>query len=208
MNPAHPSPVTPTPLHFRFAAEADVTAVVTLVQSAFRGEASRTGWTTEADLLNGQRTDAGKVTEAIASAGCRILLAEQSGALVASAVLADMGDSTYLGMLAVQPGRQGTGIGRLMLAEAERLAHEAFAAPAIRITVIAQRRELIDWYERRGYQQTGECEPFPYGDVRSGLPRRDDLYFVILTKMLGPVYFAASDVTPSRSTAGSARPKR
>lgn len=163
-------------------------AVVALVESAYRGDASRAGWTTEADLLDGQRTDAGKVSEAITDPRSRILLAEDGpaslGSLVGSLLLAMEDRDVYLGMFAVRPLRQGAGIGRLMLDEAERLAREEMDAEGARMTVIAQRPELIEWYERRGYRRTGERADFPYGDVRFGRPKRDDLYFVVLRKSL------------------------
>src|SRR5436189_576814 len=105
-------------MQFRRATLADVPAIVSLVESAYRGEASRVGWTTEADLLDGQRTDAGKVSEIIDSPRSRVLLAEQAGEILASLMLADEVPDAYVGMFAVQPGRQGTGIGRHLLAEA------------------------------------------------------------------------------------------
>ena len=171
-------------LRFRRATLGDVPAVVALVESAYRGDASRAGWTTEADLLDGQRTDAGKVTIAVTDPDSRILLAERSGDLVGSMLLAMEDGDVYLGMFAVRPLLQGTGIGRNMLDEAERIGREEMGAAGARMTVIAQRPELIEWYERRGYQQTGEREEFPYGDIRFGAPRRGDLYFVVLRKTL------------------------
>ena len=87
-------------------------------------------------------------------------------------------------MFAVRPGLQGGGIGGEMLAHAEAYARMAFAATSIEMTVIGQREELIAWYERRGYERTGETRPFPYGDERFGVPRRDDLHFVVLAKSL------------------------
>lgn len=163
----------------------DVDAVVALVESAFRGDSSRMGWTTEADMIGGQRTDAEKVSELIAEPGTRIVLAEQGGTLVGSMVLKVEESSVYLGMFAVQPRLQGTGIGKQLLVEAERLARNELRKTTLRITVIAQRPELVAWYERHGYQRTGRREPFPYGDVRYGLPNRDDLYFVELRKGVG-----------------------
>ena len=53
---------------------------------------------------------------------------------------------------------------------------------ALRMTVIDVRDELIAWYERRGYRRTGIRKPFPYGDTRFGVPRRDDLRFEVLEK--------------------------
>jgi ribosomal protein S18 acetylase RimI-like enzyme len=87
-------------------------------------------------------------------------------------------------MFSVQPVRQGEGVGHQLLAEAERLARDEWAATAMVMTVIAQRAELIAWYERRGYRRTGETEPFPYGNERYGVPRRPDLVFAVLAKPL------------------------
>ena len=87
-------------------------------------------------------------------------------------------------MFAVDPGEQGSGLGKQVLAEAERIARDGWHCRAMRMTVIVQREELIAWYERRGYRRTGEYQPFPYGDERFGIPRRDDLRFEVLRKEL------------------------
>jgi GNAT superfamily N-acetyltransferase len=171
-------------LSFRVAQHDDVAVINALVQSAFRGDDSRQGWTTEADLLDGQRTDPDAVAEIVDSANGLILLAEERGALVACCQLEDRGDgSAYFGMLSVRPGLQAGGIGRAIVAEAERRA-AAFPASRMRMTVIRQRADLIAWYERRGYRLTGETHPFPYGDERFGLPKVADLEFVVLEKEL------------------------
>jgi GNAT superfamily N-acetyltransferase len=86
----------------------------------------------------------------------------------------------------VRPGAQGQGWGGQILAEAERLAREDFGAASMIMTVLAQRRDLIAWYERRGYRRTGDSKPFPYGDERFGIPRRPDLSFVVLARRLRP----------------------
>jgi ribosomal protein S18 acetylase RimI-like enzyme len=87
-------------------------------------------------------------------------------------------------MFAVQPGLQRGGIGKAVLAEAERLVREEWRLPLMRMTVIDLREELIAWYERRGYRSTGETLPFPATDPRFGLPKRDDLRFAVLEKDL------------------------
>ncbi|WP_460303405.1 GNAT family N-acetyltransferase [Actinocorallia aurea] len=142
------------------------------------------GWTTEADLLDGQRTDPGAVEELLEFAGSRVLLAERDGVLVACCHLERRGESAYFGMFAVRPGEQGAGVGRAVLAEAERAAAEEWGAREMQMTVITLRAELIAWYERRGYRRTGEIRPFPYGDTRFGVPRRPDLDFSVLVKPL------------------------
>jgi ribosomal protein S18 acetylase RimI-like enzyme len=174
------------PWRFRDATVEDIPDVVALVESAYRGEASRAGWTTEADLLDGQRTDADAVRGIITSSRSRMLLSTApDGRLLACCQLERRdGEVCYFGMFAVSPVLQGGGIGRSLLAEAERIAHEEWGAQTMQMTVIAQRRDLISWYERRGYVTTGESRPFPQGDERFGVPRRDDLSFDVLVRPL------------------------
>lgn len=172
-------------LTFRHASATDVEAIVALVESAYRGEASRAGWTTEADLLDGQRTDAAAVADILRSPGSTMLLADADGALVGCCQLERRaGGEAYFGMFSVRPGQQAQGLGRQLLAEAERIAADEWAARRMVMTVLAQRHELIAWYERRGYWVTGERKPFPYGDERFGIPQRPDLVFVVLAKPL------------------------
>ncbi len=170
---------------FRTATEADVPALVALVESAYRGEASRGGWTTEADLLDGQRTDPEGVTEVIRGGNSRMVAVEADGELVACCQLERREGHAYFGMFAVRPGLQGGGLGKAVLAEAERLVRDEWGAGELHMTVITAREDLIAWYERRGYRRTGELSPFPYGDERFGLPRRADLEFELLVKKLG-----------------------
>jgi len=171
-------------LAFRLATVLDVPAVVALVESAYRGDASRTGWTTEADILDGQRTDAAAVTAVVADPAGVLLLAESAGELVACCHLENRGDHAYFGMFAVHPGLQGSGVGKAVIAEAERVAAGDWRVGEMHMTVISVRDELIAWYERRGYARTGKMSPFPYGDERFGVPLRDDLQFELLVKPL------------------------
>ena len=206
--PTNSLPAVPT-LAFRTATPADVDAIVALVESAYRGDASRLGWTTEADFLDGRRTGADDVLTQIERPQSRMLLAEQSGILLACAHVAidtlthheTVGQAVpqagsaidpvttetrtaYFGMFSVRPGLQNAGIGKAVLAEAERIACDEWQLSTMQMTVIDIRTELIAWYERRGYRRTGITKPFPYGDARFGLPKRNDLRFEILEKTL------------------------
>lgn len=172
-------------LAIRDATPADVPAIVALVESAYRGDSSRAGWTTEADLLEGQRVDQQGVHEIVTKPGSRVLLASSaSGELLACAHLERQGNACYFGMFSVKPTAQGGGIGNRMLVEAERIARDEWLCEAMQMTVISIRTDLIPWYERRGYRRTGRFKPFPYGDERFGIPKRDDLRFEMLEKAL------------------------
>lgn len=171
-------------IRFRTASEADIGAIVPLVESAYRGDASRKGWTTEADLLDGQRIDPTTLGEVIAKPSSRVVLVERDGELIGCVHVERVGDDGYFGMFSISPTLQGGGLGNTLLAEAERIAREDFGCARMTCTVISIRRELIEWYERRGYRSTGEYKPFPYGDERFGLPKRDDLRFEVFAKDL------------------------
>ncbi|WP_171162893.1 GNAT family N-acetyltransferase [Streptomyces sp. I05A-00742] len=178
---AHPAQDRPV---IRTATAADVPALVPLIESAYRGDASRVGWTTEADLLDGRRTDEEGVGAVVAAEGSRVLLLEDTDGPVACCHIEHRGDHAYFGMFAVRPATQGAGLGKVVLAEAERVARAEWGVQRMHMTVIRQRDELIAWYERRGYRRTGRMSPFPYGDERFGIPRRDDLEFELLVKDL------------------------
>jgi GNAT superfamily N-acetyltransferase len=169
------------------ASSDDLPAIAALVNSAYRGDASRQGWTTEADYLDGQRTDAATLAADLAdnpAAELLMLRDEPGGPLLGTVWLEPAAAGAwYLGMLTVRPDLQDRQLGRALLEAAE--AHAAGrGARRIRMTVVNIRDTLIAWYVRRGYAPTGETAPFPYDDQRFGIPRRDDLEFVVLERGL------------------------
>ncbi len=172
-------------LTFRIAGLDDLPTLHALIESAYRGDSARLGWTHEADLLGGQRTDVEDLTAILTDPGRLMLIASQGDALVGCVQLADEGDGlAYLGMLSIEPRLQGAGLGRALVTAAEGEVVRRFAADRMRMTVIRQRAELIAWYERRGYVLTGAEAPFPMDDERFGLPKRRDLAFVVMEKTL------------------------
>ena len=173
-----------TELHFRAATPTDLDAIVGLVTSAYRGDSSRAGWTTEADFLDGNRIDREVLLADIERPRSCVLLAERDGELLACAHVGEEEGAGYFGMFSVVPGLQGGGIGKQVLAECERIARDEWLLPTMRMTVIDIRNELIAFYERREYRRTGIFKPFPYGDERFGQPLRDDLRFEVLEKPL------------------------
>jgi ribosomal protein S18 acetylase RimI-like enzyme len=171
-------------LPIRPAGPADSPALVGLINSAYRGDSSKLGWTTEADLLGGQRADPELLQAIIESPEAVILVHEDEAGLAACVHLERQADACYLGMLTIRPTQQARGLGTRLLDAAEAFARTHFRSRCMVMTVIVQRTELIAWYERRGYGRTGERRPFPYGDQRFGLPKRPDLEFEVLRKPL------------------------
>ena len=172
-------------MQFRVATVGDLSAVHALVTSGYRGDSARRGWTHEADLLGGQRIDVDGLRAMVTDPRSDILLGFEGEKLVACVqVVAKADQRGYLGMLTVDPTRQAGGLGRQVIAEAERYVKAVWGCRTMEMTVIVQRAELIAYYERRGYRNTGRREPFPLDDERFGLPFRRDLEFVVMEKTL------------------------
>jgi predicted N-acetyltransferase YhbS len=170
----------------RAATRADIPALHALIESAYRGDSARQGWTHEADLLDGQRTDPASLTEIIDDPDQRILMALDGSDIIGCVQIARKENGkSYLGLLSVDPRRQATGLGKQLIAAAEHAAATYFGAHLIELTAIKQRSELLAYYNRRGYSATGEERPFPFGDERFGLPRTSELVFVVLAKNIG-----------------------
>jgi ribosomal protein S18 acetylase RimI-like enzyme len=161
----------------------DAGQIAVLVNSAYRGESSRQGWTTEADLLAGRRTDAEEIMQLIASAGSMILLCKSEAELVGSVHVQKQADQVDLGMLAVNPSLQGKGLGKHLLLAAELEAQRIWDINKSVLSVISCRDELIAFYERRGYRRTGVSKTFPV-NPELWTPTVADLQLEILEKVL------------------------
>ena len=168
-------------LGFRFAGAADAPALEAHIQSAYRGEESRRGWTTEADLIEGQRTKVVEIEAIIAEPEARFIMAFDGPTLAGCALIRNEGGQGYFGMFAVSPGLQGSGHGNQIIAHAEGSARSLWNCATLMMTVISLREELIAWYERRGYKQVG-TRPFPFS--REPGARRTDFHFVVLSKAI------------------------
>ena len=171
--------------HISLATYADITAITSLLNSAYRGENSKQGWTTEAHLIGGNiRTNEESLQQVMDSAGSVILkYLDTDQQIVGCVNLQQKNGKIYLGMFSVSPLLQGFGIGKQLLKAAEEYAVQ-LNVPAIFMQVISQRTELIDWYKRYGYQETGERIPFN----EDGLTGKhlQPLEFMILEKTMQP----------------------
>lgn len=172
-----------SPLSFRNAQLADVPHIVALVNSAYRGESSRAGWTTEAELLDGVRTYDDEIASLINTPHSLILIGLVGEEIIASMHLQLVSDAAFLGMFAVKPMGQAAGVGKAMMAEAEAVVKREWAAKKILMDVISVRAELIAFYERRGYVRTGKLKDFP---VSKDLwkPKAKDLMLARMEKNL------------------------
>ncbi len=166
---------------FRKAAPTDAERIATLINSAYRGEHSKLGWTTEAELLDGRRTDTEEILRLIAKPDSLVLLCLEKQEIIGSVHIEKAGDQAILGLFVVEPGLQGRGLGKRLLAFAEQTAQQEFGVSRICMAVITLRDELIAFYERRGYVRTGVKKPFP---VNAALwtPKVPGLRFEILEK--------------------------
>jgi len=171
-------------IRMRAAGPDDAEAISALVNSAYRGESSKAGWTTEAELVGGQRTDPSLIRMRLSGLENAILLIHEREALSGCVLLQNKADRAYLGMLTVQPTLQAAGLGKHLLAFAEDWVKRQWKLTRIEMTVIRKRKELVAWYVRRGYRDTGRREPFPYGDEKFGIPKVPDLDFIVMEKLL------------------------
>lgn len=168
------------------ATPADVPALHALVERAYRGDTARAGWSHEADLLTGPRTSEEELAGFIEDPSRQLLVWREHGVIRACVLLWDRGEGlAYLGMLTVDPALQGDGLGKRLLAAAEGYARSAMRASRMEMQVFSRRRELLSFYERRGYQPTGERRPFPYEQWPQAGALFEDLEFVVLEKKLG-----------------------
>ena len=165
------------------ADEKDITSLVALMDSAYRGENSKQGWTSEADLFIGnKRTDETTVANLIKKPGSVFLKYLNEERVLEGCVFLHKKDNRiYLGMFSVSPSAQGKGIGKKLLVAADHYAKEHNCS-SIYMTVITVREELIAWYERNGYQKTGKVLPFSV-DERYGIPTQS-LEMLVLEKHL------------------------
>ena len=159
---------------------ADAAELSALINSAYRGETSKKGWTTEADLLEGTRTSEEELISIIASSNHYLLKFIRDEKIIGSVLLIAKKEVLYLGMLTVSPELQNSGIGKQLLQAAEQLAQQ-LELSRIQMTVIGIRKELLAWYIRNGYEDTGVREPFPFGEGDKALTS-EPLDFIVLEK--------------------------
>ncbi|MFV8377047.1 GNAT family N-acetyltransferase [Flavobacterium sp. LB1P71] len=158
----------------------DVCLLNTLINSAYRGESSKKGWTTEANILEGLRTTEKELIETIHDPKNTILKYTEDEQIIGCVLLMEKTQQLYLGMLTVSPKLQNSGVGKKLLQQAAIHA-SGLGLPKIVMTVISVREELITWYKRNGYEDTGAREPFPTSDVHIPITE-EPLEFIVLEK--------------------------
>lgn len=174
-----------TEIRFAFASPADVSQLAPLIERAYRGPEAAKGWTNEAEILTGPRSSPAEIEGLIRDPDARFVTALDNDRIVACALIRREDDGSYFGMFAIDPDRQGSGLGKLMMAQCEAAAQQLWGALSMRLTVICLRESLIQWYERRGYVQTGEREPFVFDSARGAT--RTDFDLTVLRKQLPPM---------------------
>jgi GNAT superfamily N-acetyltransferase len=180
-----------TELSFRYAVEADVSPLVALIERAYRGPETAGSWVSEAHLLKGPRTSNAEISELISQSDSRFLIAERGGHLLGCCLIQRLGAtecasgdkaSAYFGMFAIDPTDHSTGLGKQILAEAERRVRDLWRSSSMVMTVINVRDQLIEYYKRRGYALTGATMPFPFSATSGEVTR--DFHLVEMKKDL------------------------
>ena len=162
------------------ATNKDIDKLLILVNSAYRGESAKKGWTHEANLIRGEiRIDKKSLEKMLSDSNASILKHEEDGQITGCVYLEKKNTSIYLGLLTVSPDVQAKGIGKKLLKAAEE--HSILKnCNKIEMTVISERSELIAWYERNGYHKTNQTQPFP-ANKEFGIPVKE-LEFVVMEK--------------------------
>lgn len=148
------------------ATPADVPSIKSLLNAAYRGEDSKQGWTTEAYLIGGeQRTNEDQLLQTMQLPGSVFLkYNNEQNEIIGCVNLQQHHQKLYLGMFAVNPFLQSGGMGKQLLQSAEEYARH-LPCTAIYMSVISVRDELINWYKRHGYKETGERKIFFEDDI-------------------------------------------
>ena len=160
----------------------NVTEIKNLVNSAYRGETSKKGWTTEAYILEGTRITENELTDTLSDPNNTILIYQENGKIIGTVLLTNKKTELYLGMLTVLPELQNSGLGKKLLLAAENFA-VSLQIPKIVMTVITVRNELIAWYNRNGFKDSGKREPFPQ-NLDDVVLHSEPLEFMVLEKVL------------------------
>lgn len=161
---------------------ANVSEITNLVNSAYRGETSKKGWTTEANILEGTRITENELIEILQDSKNTFLVYQENNKIIGTVLLTNKKIELYLGMLTISPELQNAGLGKKLLQAAEDFAH-SLNLPKIVMTVITIRYELIAWYQRNGYVDSGKREPFP-NNLDDVVLHSEPLTFMILEKVL------------------------
>lgn len=168
----------------RLATIDDAPQVQQLVQAAFRAPDGREGWTADMELGNRFRIEVEQVAATITRADGVVLMTTVAGNLVASVEVVKRSDGhARLSMLSVDQRYQSNGLGRQVLEYAEDYCRRTWSATAMELNALSTRQNLISWYQRRGYRETGETSPFPREEF-SDLDLPEDLCFVEMEKDL------------------------
>lgn len=152
-------------LQFKLASLLDAKVIAELIHSAYREEGSRVGWTTEEHLVEGARVTIEDVEGIIREPDNFFILGYDEDQIKGCVHFKkESAQTTYLGLLAVKPKLQTQGLGKAMISTVEKMALE-MGTSKIRLTVIDVRSELISYYQRRGFELTGEIVPFPFPEL-------------------------------------------
>ncbi|WP_240007321.1 GNAT family N-acetyltransferase [Pseudaquidulcibacter saccharophilus] len=161
----------------------DIARIEYLVETTYRGEDSKKGWTTEFNLLAGTRLQKGEIAAALADKANQFFVAERDNIVVGVICVNKNGDWIEFGKFSVDPEMQGLGIGKMLIAKVEDFVRNIWGADKLKLSVISIRKELVDFYARYGFKDTGQRIDFikihPYVELKDGV---SDFEVIIMEK--------------------------
>ena len=168
---------------YRIATARDVPELVGLINNSYRPNGPETGWTHESGLIEGDRINTQQLADLLDGDGSTILLGLNKGEIVACVNINEEAGASYIAMLTVKPSYQNLGLGKEILQLAEEYAENQYESSEVNLFVISERKELFDFYLRRGYEPTQVSSDYP-ANAGVGNPKISGLKLVLLTKQL------------------------
>lgn len=166
------------------AQQADIAEIMDVVNLAYRGGKASVAWKNENHLVQGPRIVREDLEKYISTAGSAILLLRTiSGVLAGTVQIEKHADEAHIGMLSVHPEYQNFGLGKRLLLMGEDYASKNFHCKTGKMFVFGGRHELLAWYQKMGYESTGETKPF-FGPESGLTPLVQNPHFVVVAKEL------------------------
>lgn len=171
------------PISIECAKINDIVRICELVNLAYSSNDEFRSWTNESKIVSGNRTSEDRLKDMLGNKGIHIFVAKHQGNIIGTVTIAQENDCFVLSMLAVDPRHQQGGVGKSLISFSEDFITKLSAIRKIKIDVVSTRRELIDFYLRRGFVDTGISYDYPV-DLVNAKPYNPNLTVAVFEKQV------------------------